>query len=402
MNLRDLGPSSVPLNTLRRYLAALKWHVRGSKPIEAARPDTLASRVLLDGRTGGRRNFEVYVSDLAEFEGIELVVPISVESSEYASQVARIIEALAVLEERPEEDVARSIREVAFDVVRSRIPDAQVLDDAIHLEVARSFVVGIRNVLAAAATTELHPAPYFLRLRKEAVEYADRCRFGHTFRGSFGFTVELPLQPNNQVTLPGIAPAPPFERRVMQRLTRGLKTVSQAVVANSTDPITKSVVTGFSANICEQFANLVEETSQSGIVFDFSFSREWKDDEWSPAMPQSYFMAQPHVEVIKAAAKELRAQVQSWPETVFGRVIRLATDANPSDLTDLMGEREVAILWSSEELGDVTVRAFLSPPDYLKAVEAHAAGRPVEVSGTLERRPRRWVLLNPTKFAIYG
>src|SRR5271170_8249264 len=60
------------------------------------------------------------------------------------------------------------------------------------------------------------------------------------------------------------------------------------------------------------------------------------------------------------------AQVQSWPETVFGRVIRLATDADPSDLTDLMGEREVAILWSSEAQGDVTVRASLTPPDYLK------------------------------------
>lgn len=83
-------------------------------------------------------------------------------------------------------------------------------------------------------------------------------------------------------------------------------------------------------------------------------------------------------------------------------MIRLATDADPSDLTDLMGEREVAILWSSEIQGDITVRASLSPPDYLKAVEAHAAGRPVEVSGTLERRARRWILLNPTNFTLHG
>jgi hypothetical protein len=66
----------------------------------------------------------------------------------------------------------------------------------------------------------------------------------------------------------------------------------------------------------------------------------------------------------------------------------------------MLGEREVAILWSSEDVGDVTVRASLNPADYLKAVEAHGSGRPVEVSGTLERRPRRWVLVNPTSFRV--
>jgi len=299
-------------------------------------------------------------------------------------------------------EVIRSIREVSFDVVRSRIPDAQVIADTIHLEIAKSFVVGIRSVLAAAATTEIHPSPYFLRLRKEGTEYADRCRFGHTFRGSFGFTVESPLQPNNQATLPGFPPTPPFERRIMQRLTRGLKSVSAAVSVDSTEPITNSIQTGFNANVCEQLANLVEETSPGGIAFDFSFSPEWKGELNSTINPQSFVLGRPHVEAIKSAAKELRSKVQSWDETVFGRVIRLATDADPSDLTDFMGEREVVILWSSEALGDIAVRASLSPPDYLKAVEAHAAGRPVEVSGTLERRTRRWVLLNPINLTLHG
>jgi hypothetical protein len=145
---------------------------------------------------------------MADLKGVELVVPNTVDSPEYGRQVARVIDSLATLEDRSEEEVARSIREVAFDVVRSRIPDAQVVSDAIRLELARGFVAGIRSVLAAAATTELHRSPFFLRLRKEAIEYADGCRFGHTFRGSFGFTVESPLQRNIQNSLPGIQPAP--------------------------------------------------------------------------------------------------------------------------------------------------------------------------------------------------
>jgi hypothetical protein len=29
-----------------------------------------------------------------------------------------------------------------------------------------------------------------------ALKYADNCRFGHTFRGSFGFTIESPIEEN--------------------------------------------------------------------------------------------------------------------------------------------------------------------------------------------------------------
>jgi hypothetical protein len=309
-----------------------------------------------------------------------------------------VINALSAIEDRSELDIARAIREVAFDVVRSRIPDTLVVDDSIRLEIAQSFVSGIRNVLAAAANTELDPLPYYLRTKKEASEYANRCRFGHTFRGSFGFTVESPLEPNSQSVLPGFEAAPPFERRVIQRLVRGLKSVSAAVLANSTDPITDSIQTGFSANVCEQLATLVDGTSPSGIIFDFSFSPEWKGTRTDPAKEEHFELARPQVEVIRNAASVLRARVTSWQETVFGRVIRLASQADPSDLTDMMAEREVAILWSSEATGDITVRASLSPSDYLQAVEAHATGRPVEVSGTLERRGRRWVLINPSAF----
>lgn len=287
IDLREFTASAVPLEMLRRYLAATGWHVRN--PVEAqSRPDDAVTRVLLDGRTSGKRNFEIYISGLAGFEGIELVVPNDVRSSEYAGQVSRVVDALAALEDRSEDDVVRAIREIAFDVVRSCIPDPQVFNESIRLEAARSFVVGIRNVLASAATTELQPRPYFLRQKKEATEYADRCRFGHTFRGSFGFTVESPLQPNDQITLFG-TPPPPFERRVIQRFARGLQLVSAAVSADSTAPIIQSTGTGFSANVCEQLASLVEQTSQSGMAFDFSFSPEWPSENVSIASHESPF-----------------------------------------------------------------------------------------------------------------
>jgi hypothetical protein len=87
-------------------------------------------------------------------------------------------------------------------------------------------------------------------------------------------------------------------------------------------------------------------------------------------------------------------------EQVFGRVVRLQSQADPSDLLSPTGEREVVIQWSNEELGDIHVRVRLTPQDYLAAIEAHRNGRPVRLRGTLERKGRLWILSNPTDFSV--
>lgn len=90
------------------------------------------------------------------------------------------------------------------------------------------------------------------------------------------------------------------------------------------------------------------------------------------------------------------------PEDLFGRIVRLQTEADPSDLITAAEDREVVIQYSAEDLGDIQVRVSLSPADYLIAIEAHRNGRPVRISGTLERRGRLWVLSNPTGISVSG
>jgi hypothetical protein len=385
---------------LRRYLVAHNWQLAAPRPVDPNQEKSRAAQVLLRDRPTGERNFDIYVSYVGDNQGIELIVPRTRRSLEYDQQVALVVRALSALQDRPDEDVVTDIRLVGSDVVQTRIPDAFVLDDAIRLAVARNFIAGIRNLLASTATTEINPAPFFLRQRKEALEYADGCRFGHTFRGSFGFTVESPLEPNLSPPLPGLPSPVPFERRVVERLSRGLTATQISVEADTIDPLVNNVRLAFSANVCEQFAALVEETTKSEILFDIAYSPEWPRATPELEQPTRFKIGPAHVEAVRAAAKVLRTEIKPWDETVFGRVIRLASEVNPADLTDVMGEREVAILWSSETLGDVTVRASLTPADYLSALDAHAHGLPVEVSGTLERRGRAWILSNPTNFSV--
>ena len=100
------------------------------------------------------------------------------------------------------------------------------------------------------------------------------------------------------------------------------------------------------------------------------------------------------------AAKRLRLQEFERNRTITGRVIRLKSDNDPSNLLNPVGSREIAIFWASQDFGEINVRVALPPEEYLQAVEAHKTGRRVRVAGLLERIGKTWRLAEPREFAV--
>jgi hypothetical protein len=246
----------------------------------------------------------------------------------------------------------------------------------------------------------LSPAPFFGRVRKEAQEYSNRCRFGHTFRGSFGFTIESPVAANDQPTFLPEERIAPFERRVVQRLFRGFQLIERAEQAENLSIITEGYRSGFHANMCEDLADLIENTTDK-IKFQVVWSPEWR-----PApdiLGSSTFEVRPNtLQTVSEAANSLRRQETTLPRTIVGRVIRLRSDHDPSDLLDTTLPREINVIWENEEFGELSVRVILEPADYIKAVEAHKAGRKVSIRGLLEKIGRAWFLSQPSEFAVVG
>lgn len=393
---------AVPLGMLRRYLSAQGWRAVPTAVPSRMEGSGLKSAELpafFKQRGGGQQNVDVYVFSDKGLEDIELVLPRDRSASDFVRRLEGVIETLSQLEGREPELIIADVRALGFDVVRSRIPEELVKDDTIRLVMATNYITGTKTLLASAATTEMRPEPYFLRIRKEATAYAEQCRFGHTFRGSFGFMIESPVSPNDSLTLPGVEQVPPFERRVIQRFAKGIRVLRDAVQLKDPRHVVKNVESGFNANVCESFAELVESTARSGMTFTFAFSPEWVvADDFKAS--RDYFVGPAHIEISREAAKLMRDQPFSRPEQVFGRIIRLQNEADPTDLFNQTVEREIVIQWSSEDLGDVQVKVPLTPTDYLLAVEAHRNGRPVKISGILERQGRRWVLRQATNLII--
>jgi hypothetical protein len=374
-NLAEL--QGLPIASVRRYLSARGWqHV----------PEP-------------GRSFDLYVLSSNNSANVELVLPPSQRSPDFGKRMMAVLRSLSQLEDRDYTQIIWDIRSIGFDTLKSRLPDHVVAHDSIVLDIATQFLQGVKRLLAATATTEINPAPFFGRVRREALDYAEHCRFGHTFRGSFGFIIESPIALNEEPTMAGIEQIPPFERRVIQRLARGLQTIKAASDRDDPSVVTQSFQTGFNANMCDDFVDLIEATTTDRVIFEFALSPEWRAPT-DVGRSLSLEVKSNDVEVTRAAAKQLRQQASDLNRVIVGRVVRLRSEDDPSDLLHPTGAREVSVFWSDPEFGNVRVKVLLPPEQYLAAVEAHKNGRQVSVKGKLEKLGRSWMLIEPNDFRV--
>jgi hypothetical protein len=73
----------------------------------------------------------------------------------------------------------------------------------------------------------------------------------------------------------------------------------------------------------------------------------WREPPW-PDVPAG--IAAVHAEIAQDAAKKLRLQDFERNQTVIGRVVRLQSQSDPSNLFDDGGDREISIYWDSFNL----------------------------------------------------
>jgi hypothetical protein len=359
------------LDSIRRYLQLKGWHESSTRS-EMTSLFTLA---------------------ISKDDTIELPLPTRRDFSDADRLLTDALRTLSQLDDREVPLILDDINAIGFDRIRSIIPDELVRSDTIDLNIAGEFISRARQLITTTATTELEPSAFFGRVTREAVSYTDRCRFGHTFRGSFGFTIESPIVRNDEPSLSVVDPVPPFERRVVQRLVRGFNTIKLAEISENPSVIAENFRTGFNANMCDALLDLLKKTTDR-LKFEIAWSPEWQPA--SDISQSNAFAIKPStVELVQDAARSLRRVETARNYTVVGKVIRLKSEHNPADLLDLSSPREVVLQWNSADFGLLNVKMVLSPPDYIIALEAHRLGQLISVSGQLERIGRSWILSGP-------
>jgi hypothetical protein len=308
------------------------------------------------------------------------------------------LELLAEVQGVDLQQMVRAVHALDRDILSVRFVGPQASSGGLRLDTATMLVWQLRDLLAYAACVEEYPRPYFPKATSIGRKYTESCVFGHTFPGSFGFTIESPTGPapfSNALDTP-----PPFERRVITRVFRGIGDLRQALLSGDPEFLAQRYETGLNANLCELLEDTLRQADDSEMEYSVTWSPEWPTPAGLEDL-HSVRLQPSAASFLGAAARQMRRLEESRLREISGKVVALQSDASaPDDERNEDLERVATILWEEQRGRKLRVRVTLEPQDYVRACDAHKAGLIVEVTGLLEKVGKFWTLMAPSRFTI--
>jgi hypothetical protein len=187
----------------------------------------------------------------------------------------------------------------------------------------------------------------------------------------------------------------PAERRVMERIVRGLNFTREAVQLQQPEQLAGQYPSGFNGNMCK-------------AIVDMSFDKEMPLEYrviWSPRIPpsddiqdiQSVSLARVEYASLETAYQMLR-QTEPEYKPIRGLVTELRSSDNPLGTE---AQRTVVLLWLNKDIsGPRKVIVSLESQDYQQALKAHGGWQRVEITGLLQRFGNYWKLSDPRDFQV--
>jgi hypothetical protein len=327
-----------------------------------------------------------------------LALPTNPDYKDAASLILEAIRLVSDHERTPFARLLEKVRNWDLDILRARTFLITGSEDSLPFEVAAETISSLKDFMGYAAYTEFNPQPFFDKAGNVSSDFTKHCRFGHTFRGSFGMTIECPITITPVLPMPGNEPVAPFERKVFERVASGLTALRKAVRTENVEGMISGYQKGFSANMCRALAEVFEKADGRRIEYDFSWSTELATPAevgWQPFV----FEGRAY-EFARAAATELE-RVEKFPDSVVeGRIVVLRSETPPGLDQQQEFEHVITMFWEREKDQPVRIRVPLSPSQYMDACIAHRDGRAIRIFGVPEKQGKFWVLTKPHDFTI--
>ncbi|WLQ34665.1 hypothetical protein P8A18_15020 [Streptomyces castrisilvae] len=269
--------------------------------------------------------------------------------------------------------------------------DQAMVDGTIPFQQAEKALQALYKMMRSAATTAHDPSrSHSVRSPSVVSNFLeDDVRLGHTKRGSFVFTIVARLgdaPPKSEGQGPQ---APPFPRRVMETLARGLETTERLTREWSDDVLTSPGRAGISAGLVES----LEDLSQPSHLRQLDLSFEWAAAEPRPDVGLATITLDRDVMVELPRVRERLVRQEEPPrqETLVGLVKGLNRDDSAS-----ADDEETADVTLAAEVNGKSrlVHVMLSGEDHEWAIQAYQEKLPFTVSGSLSYERRAWRLVS--------
>lgn len=321
-------------------------------------------------------------------EPIQAVFPSSTRFSDFRRRLVDLLDALSVIEDRPAMEIALDMLNPSVDRVRARVISEFASSGSIPLTYASVLVKGLRELVVAAVCAEDEPRPFYAKAKKIGSKHAEQWRLGQTQMGSFVATLECPVTPPaGRAFRPS---GPPFERRVTERIMRGLGQLHTAVMDGRVDALVDGYENGLNANMCEALLSLRDHPGDLQIEFGVSWSKRLA----SPLdLPRAVLIEERGFEFLVQTARALRESDESVERELRGLIVKLSTVNTDFTVPQnvVFVEGRIATLRFTDERGRRQhAKMSLAADDYKIACEAHRDKKLVAVRGRLEREGKQW------------
>jgi hypothetical protein len=327
---------------------------------------------------------------------ILLPIPRFADNTDYDQRILDALRVLSVIENVGLKTLIQNIATISNDILRMRVINPGEYKNSIPLDVAATEIDALKKMFLFGATAEATPRPYFDLPNTIGKNHVKRCQFGHTFEGSFGFTINSPIVADfSQLPLFEEAKEIPFERRVMERIISGFENVKKTIETRETKHIVDNFETGLNSRMCEAIVELsMENTKEIEFSLDWSYSLKPNRDLSSfvkiQLKPENY-------DLVKEAADQLKS-VEPFNDIIIGPIVTLHSNKQPFIDENFKRTAVIKHLFEGRKI-DVTLE--LDRSGYEVAYEAHGAGKTVRAVGKIFRKGVQWRMIDIKSISIF-
>jgi hypothetical protein len=319
---------------------------------------------------------------------ITLMVP-NPDSGDFQLRIRDMIRVLEAVEKRHYEEIIESVNNVKKDIWKISIAKGSNID-SLSIDVLEKVIKSIKGLIEYSASAEQIAKPYFEQSLSTGKTYSKKCRIGQTFRGSYGITMEIPIE-EPAVSSENVSDKTdytPIGRKITERIFKSLRLVEQENEIVDITPIYEESING---NICLALKTLLE-LSEGDIENVVCLSPIWEAPDEMKNNP-IVCIKHSNISYLDEVYEKMFQQNELINNcTILGTIIELKHIFDEEDDSDY----NIIISGTHNDGNKFDFHVALNKEDYLKACRIHAESvavkkeKIIELSGKLRRTKKKW------------
>ncbi|OGG06566.1 MAG: hypothetical protein A3F83_14270 [Candidatus Glassbacteria bacterium RIFCSPLOWO2_12_FULL_58_11] len=347
-------------------------------------------------------NLLVFSGTTPDTENLSIVLPAKQTFADFPAKLRDCVNLLSELYSYDAQTIVHHIAHWDRDVLKIRLESPLKKEQLLPLDYASKMIALYNDFVAFAAATEKQHRRFFAKLPADGRKFADSCMFGHTFVGSFGLTIECPLDLTPELPMPNLPQPRPFKRKVTERIATAYVDLATAVQKDDPEVIVRNNTVGFSGNMCEILADIYEMSEGRTVSQSIIWAPELPPPQNLLTVEKGIPLDQKSCNILKAASDLLHTVEEPEKEKeIIGRVTFLRSEQPPVNTEEFaIASRTIAVLWEVEKAQPLHIRIELPIDLYRKACDAHKFGKKVRIYGKPRKTGKYWTLLDQHNFEV--